>query len=164
MQWNPLVVSKSHIWLSRKAVISLPCKVACSGKPRIVVRWTGCHHMTLSYNKYKFLFLEYTTFNGRVQEARVKALEEKVRVMTVSRDELQAHHNHTTSSISELQSKNSALTLEVETYKRRIEELTEVYRFIVHILYERRINVFWKRLLQSLNPCTTYFGFLWHTW
>lgn len=56
----------------------------------------------------------------------MKALEEKVRVMTVSRDELQAHHNHTTSTISELQSKNSALTLEVETYKRRIEELTEV--------------------------------------
>ncbi|WAQ96759.1 LRC45-like protein [Mya arenaria] len=59
------------------------------------------------------------------EENRVKALEEKLRVLSVSRDDLQAHHNQHNTSIKELTSKNSSLTLEVESYKRRIEELSE---------------------------------------
>lgn len=56
----------------------------------------------------------------------MKSLEEKLRVMQISKDELQSHHNQQQTAISELTSKNSSLMLEVETYKRRIDELSEV--------------------------------------
>lgn len=56
----------------------------------------------------------------------MKQLEEKLRVLHISKDELQSHHNQQQTLISELTSKNSSLTLEVESYKRRIEELSEV--------------------------------------
>ncbi|XP_060581578.1 leucine-rich repeat-containing protein 45-like [Ruditapes philippinarum] len=59
------------------------------------------------------------------EEARMKQLEEKLRVAHISKDELQSHHNQQQTLISELTSKNSSLTLEVESYKRRIEELNE---------------------------------------
>ena len=56
----------------------------------------------------------------------MKQMEEKLRVANISKDELQSHHNQQQTLISELTSKNSSLTLEVESYKRRIEELSEV--------------------------------------
>ncbi|KAH3864420.1 leucine-rich repeat-containing protein 45-like isoform X2 [Dreissena polymorpha] len=59
------------------------------------------------------------------EESRFKALEEKLRLAQISKDELQSRHNQQQSHITELSSKNSSLTLEVETYKRRIEELSE---------------------------------------
>lgn len=59
------------------------------------------------------------------EEARMKQLEEKLRVLQISKDELQSHHNQQQTLISEFTSKNSSLTLEVESYKRRIEELSE---------------------------------------
>lgn len=61
----------------------------------------------------------------------MKSLEEKLRVLQISKDELQSHYNQQQTAVSELTSKNSSLMLEVETYKRRIDELSEV-SFLLH--------------------------------
>lgn len=71
------------------------------------------------------------------EEARMKQLEEKLRVLQISKDDLQSHHNQQQTLIKELTSKNSSLTLEVESYKRRIEELSEeVNNKNVHTMQE----------------------------
>lgn len=57
------------------------------------------------------------------EEQRHRQLEERVRVLQTSKDELQTHCNQQASLVSELQSKNSGLTLEVENLKRRLEEM-----------------------------------------
>lgn len=57
------------------------------------------------------------------EEQRHRALEERVRVLQTSKDELQSHCNQQASLVSELQSRNSGLTLEVENLKRRLEEM-----------------------------------------
>ena len=51
-----------------------------------------------------------------------------MRVLQISKDELQSHCNQQASLVSELQSKNSGLTLEVENLKRRLEEMGQVSR------------------------------------
>lgn len=75
----------------------------------------------------------------------MKSLEEKLRVLQISKDELQSHHNQQQTMISELTSKNSSLTLEVESYKRRIEELSEVQL------------IFFKNVNYKLNVCADNF-------
>ena len=50
-------------------------------------------------------------------------------MLQTSKDELQSHCNQQASLVSELQSKNSGLTLEVENLKRRLEEMGQVSRF-----------------------------------
>ncbi|KAK7111802.1 leucine-rich repeat-containing protein 45-like [Littorina saxatilis] len=57
------------------------------------------------------------------EEQRHRQLEERVRVLQISKDELQSHCNQQSSLVSELQSKNSGLTLEVDNLKRRLEEM-----------------------------------------
>ncbi|KAK7501490.1 hypothetical protein BaRGS_00007294 [Batillaria attramentaria] len=57
------------------------------------------------------------------EEQRHRQLEERVRVLQTSKDELQSHCNQQASLVSELQSKNSGLTLEVDNLKRRLEEM-----------------------------------------
>ncbi|XP_046380358.2 leucine-rich repeat-containing protein 45-like [Haliotis rufescens] len=57
------------------------------------------------------------------EEQRQKQLEEKIRVLQTSKDELKSHCNQQASLVSELQCKNSNLTLELETLKRRLEEM-----------------------------------------
>ena len=61
------------------------------------------------------------------QEQRQKQLEEKVRVLQITKDDLHSHCNQQASLVSELQCKNSNLTLEVDTLKRRLEEMGQVY-------------------------------------
>ena len=51
-----------------------------------------------------------------------------MRVLQTSKDELQSHCNQQASLVSELQSKNSGLTLEVENLRRRVEEMGQVSR------------------------------------
>jgi len=69
----------------------------------------------------------------------MKTLEEKLRVQQISKDDLQSHHNQQQTMISELTSKNSSLTLEVESYKRRIEELSGV-RFLPSIWFLQNMS------------------------
>ncbi|PVD37436.1 hypothetical protein C0Q70_00026 [Pomacea canaliculata] len=57
------------------------------------------------------------------EEQRHRQLEEKVRVLQTTKDELQSHCNQQAALVSELQSRNSGLTLEVENLKRRLEEM-----------------------------------------
>ncbi|XP_041363467.1 leucine-rich repeat-containing protein 45-like [Gigantopelta aegis] len=57
------------------------------------------------------------------EEQRQKQLEEKVRVLQITKDDLQSHCNQQASLVSELQCKNSNLTLEGDTLKRRLEEM-----------------------------------------
>lgn len=59
------------------------------------------------------------------EENRLKQLEEKLRVLQASKDELQSHSNQQQSTISELTTKVGSLSLEAETYRRRIDELNE---------------------------------------
>ncbi|XP_050392919.1 leucine-rich repeat-containing protein 45 [Patella vulgata] len=57
------------------------------------------------------------------EEQRHMQLEEKIRVLQISKDELQTHCTQQAALVSELQRKNSNLQLEHETYKRQLEEL-----------------------------------------
>ncbi|KAL8619252.1 hypothetical protein ACOMHN_050033 [Nucella lapillus] len=57
------------------------------------------------------------------EDQRHRSLEERVRVLQTSKDEMQSHCNQQASLVSELHSKNSGLTLEVENYRRRLEEM-----------------------------------------
>ncbi|KAK3586009.1 hypothetical protein CHS0354_033126 [Potamilus streckersoni] len=59
------------------------------------------------------------------EENRMKQLEEKVRMMQIAKDEMESHYIQNQSLVSELNSKNSSLTLEVESLKRRISTLNE---------------------------------------
>lgn len=58
------------------------------------------------------------------EELRQKQLDERIRVLTQSKDELQSHSNHQASIISDLQGKCSSSTLEIETQRRKIEEMS----------------------------------------
>ena len=53
-------------------------------------------------------------------------MEDKVRVLTATKDELQNHSTTQTNSLTDLQSRNANLVLENETLKRRIEDLSTV--------------------------------------
>ena len=57
-----------------------------------------------------------------------------MRVLQTSKDELQSHCNQQASLVSELQSKNSGLTLEVENLRRRLEEMGQVSRLLLLLL------------------------------
>ena len=77
------------------------------------------------------LLKKYEFFTCKFQENRSKQLEEKLRVLQISKDELQSYSNQQQSTISELTTKVGSLSLEAETYRRRIDELNEV-RFRRH--------------------------------
>ncbi|XP_059173712.1 leucine-rich repeat-containing protein 45-like [Physella acuta] len=59
------------------------------------------------------------------EEQRHVQLEEKIRVLQTSRDELHSHCNQQTSTISQLQHKNSNLQLELENMRRQMNEVNE---------------------------------------
>jgi len=60
------------------------------------------------------------------QEQRRTALEEKLRVMQATRDELQTYSTQQSGLVSELQSRNSQLTIDNESLRRRIADLQQV--------------------------------------
>lgn len=59
------------------------------------------------------------------EDNRHKQLEDKLRVLQATKDEVQSRCSQQSSTISELQSKNSSLVLEVETMKKRVEEMNQ---------------------------------------
>ncbi|MGH0189312.1 UNVERIFIED_CONTAM: hypothetical protein FKN15_034690 [Acipenser sinensis] len=59
------------------------------------------------------------------EQQRVSHMEEKLRLLTQSRDESQIHCTQQKQTVSELQAKNNHLALEMEGLKRRIEELQQ---------------------------------------
>ncbi|CAG5118681.1 unnamed protein product [Candidula unifasciata] len=59
------------------------------------------------------------------EEQRHVLLEEKIRVLQISRDELQSHCNQQTATITQLQHKNSNLQLEIEALHRQRDELNQ---------------------------------------
>jgi len=64
-----------------------------------------------------------------VQEQRRTALEEKLRVMQTTRDELQTYATQQAGLVGELQSRNSQLTIDSESLRRRIADLQQVRSF-----------------------------------
>lgn len=56
----------------------------------------------------------------------MKQLEDKVRLLQTTKDDLQLQCNQQTGMISDLQSKNSNLSLELESMRRRLEDLNVV--------------------------------------
>ncbi|RXM33829.1 Leucine-rich repeat-containing protein 45 [Acipenser ruthenus] len=59
------------------------------------------------------------------EQQRVSHLEEKLRLLTQSRDESQIHCTQQKRTVSELQAKNNHLALEMEGLKHRLEELQQ---------------------------------------
>ncbi|KAK7005347.1 leucine-rich repeat-containing protein 45 [Biomphalaria glabrata] len=59
------------------------------------------------------------------EEQRHVQLEEKIRVLQTSRDELQSLTNQQVATISQLQHKNSNLQMEVDNLRRQMEELNQ---------------------------------------
>ena len=53
-------------------------------------------------------------------------------MLQVGKDELQSHSNRQTSLVSALQSKNTSVTLEAESLRRRLEEVGQVGEHLVH--------------------------------
>jgi len=60
------------------------------------------------------------------QEQRRSALEEKLRVIQSSRDELQTYASQQAGLVGELQSRNSQLTIDGESLRRRVADLQQV--------------------------------------
>jgi len=66
----------------------------------------------------------------RMQEQRRTAVEEKLRVLQASRDELQTYAKQQSGLVGELQSRNSQLTIDNESLRRRLADLQQVsHRF-----------------------------------
>ena len=61
-----------------------------------------------------------------MQEQRRTAVEEKLRVLHSSHDELQTFATQQSGLVSELQSRNSQLTIDNESLRRRITDLQQV--------------------------------------
>jgi len=61
-----------------------------------------------------------------MQEQRRTAIEEKLRVMQSSRDELQTYASQQSGLVGDLQSRNSQLTIDNESLRRRIADLQQV--------------------------------------
>ncbi|XP_052068540.1 leucine-rich repeat-containing protein 45-like [Mytilus californianus] len=59
------------------------------------------------------------------EENRYSQLEEKLRVTQLLKDEVQSRCNQQNSTVSDLTSRNSTLTLETETMKKRVEEMQQ---------------------------------------
>jgi len=67
-----------------------------------------------------------------MQEQRRAAVEEKLRVIQASRDELQSHASQQSGLVSELQGRNSQLTIDNESLRRRITDLQQVQSLCHH--------------------------------
>lgn len=62
-----------------------------------------------------------------LKEQRQHQLEEKIRVLQTSKDELQSHTNQQTTLVTHLQHKNSNLQIEVDSLKRQIDDMSQVH-------------------------------------
>ena len=60
------------------------------------------------------------------QHQRMKHLEDKIRLLANAKDDIQQHYSQQLQTIAELQAKNSNAALELESLKRRLEELNQV--------------------------------------
>ena len=60
------------------------------------------------------------------QEQRRAAVEERLRVAQTSRDELQTFATQQSALVTELQSRNSQLTIDNESLRRRVTDLQQV--------------------------------------
>ncbi|XP_072167747.1 leucine-rich repeat-containing protein 45-like [Diadema setosum] len=59
------------------------------------------------------------------EQQRSKFLEDKLRVLQNAKDDVQQHANNQSQLVGELQARNNNLSLEVESLKRRMQELTQ---------------------------------------
>lgn len=59
------------------------------------------------------------------------ALEEKIRVLQASRDELHLQSTSQSMKIGDLQSKNSQISIENEAFKHRISDLQQVTKWSI---------------------------------
>ncbi|XP_022091462.1 leucine-rich repeat-containing protein 45-like [Acanthaster planci] len=59
------------------------------------------------------------------EHQRMKHLEDKIRLLANAKDDIQQHHSQQLQTIAELQAKNSNAALEVESLKRRLEEINQ---------------------------------------
>ena len=56
----------------------------------------------------------------------MKHVEDKIRLLANAKDDIQQHYSQQLQTIAELQAKNSNAALELESLKRRLEELNQV--------------------------------------
>ena len=89
--------------------------------------WVGVifiiHYLCRSYCfRFGFLYVG----GCFIQEQRRTAIEEKLRVVQASRDELQTYATQQSGLVSELQSRNSQLSIDNESLRRRITDLQQV--------------------------------------
>jgi len=61
-----------------------------------------------------------------LQEQRRSSLEEKLRVMQASRDELQTYATQQSGLVGDLQGRNSQLTIDNDALRRRLADLQQV--------------------------------------
>ncbi|XP_038064396.1 leucine-rich repeat-containing protein 45-like [Patiria miniata] len=59
------------------------------------------------------------------EHQRMKHLEDKIRLLSNAKDDIQQHYSQQMQTIAELQAKNNNAGLEVESLKRRLEELNQ---------------------------------------
>ena len=90
--------------------------------------WSYLHRIVTLY--YRLLIVDDVLL---LQEHRVHQLEEKMRMLQASKDELQAHATIQSGCVSDLQSKNANLTLENEGLRRKIEDLNQVWMGFGHL-------------------------------
>lgn len=81
-------------------------------------------------------------FTSSEQQERVSSLEEKLHSLRSSLQESQLHGSQQKQSISELQLKNNQQNIEMESLKRRIDELNQVRK----TLLRSRVHVFTLQL------------------
>lgn len=74
----------------------------------------------MTFNERMFWMLRF------LKEQRRSALEEKIRVLQTSRDELQAHSTQQSNLVNELQSRNAQLSIDNESLRRRLADLQQV--------------------------------------
>ena len=63
-----------------------------------------------------------------IKDQRRSGLEEKIRVLQSSRDELQSYSAQQSNIVGELQSRNSQLAIDNEALRRRLADLQQVSR------------------------------------
>ena len=68
--------------------------------------------------------MSFDPYSNQAQKS--KLLEDKMRVLQNARDDLQQHASNQSQAVAELQARNNNLTLEVDSLKRHLQEMTQV--------------------------------------
>ena len=99
-----------------------------------------------------------------LQEQRRSSLEEKLRVMQASRDELQTYATQQSGLVGDLQGRNSQLTIDNDALRRRLADLQQVtwypqlsagdsaFSYVQRAFFADRFSVIWYLHCYRLKP------------